>query len=70
MNKIYYSEEFECYILQQKHIKNNRHKGIVILNVKGLNKKEIINKLIDKISNNCSNNKYYKKILGEIIKNN
>lgn len=67
MGKIYYSEEFECYILQEKHVKDNRYKGIVILTTKGLNQKEIINKLIDGINNECEHSEHYKEILNKLV---
>lgn len=68
MDKIYYSEEFKCYILQQEHIKDTRYKGIVILNTKDLNKKQIINKLIDAINTNSKHGEHYKNILDNLVK--
>jgi len=67
MGKTYYSEEFECYILQKEHIKGTRYKGIVILNTKGLNKKQIINKLIDAINTNSKHSEHYKNILDNLV---
>lgn len=67
MDKIYYSEEFKCYILQKEHIKDTRYNGIVILNTKNLNKKQIINKLIDGINDGGEYSEYYKNILNSLI---
>jgi hypothetical protein len=67
MGKIYYSEEFECYILEKECIKDNKYCGVVILKTKGLSKKDIINKLIDRIDNSYEYSEYYKKILNNII---
>jgi hypothetical protein len=68
MDKIYYSEEFKCYILQLEHIKDTIYNGIVILDTKELNKKQIINKLIDAINVNDKYSKYYKNILDNLVK--
>tara|TARA_R110000751_G_scaffold31938_5_gene80789 strand:- start:2886 stop:3092 length:207 start_codon:yes stop_codon:yes gene_type:complete len=68
MDKIYYSEEFKCYILQKEHIKDTRYNGIVILNTKNLNKKQIINKLIDAINANSEHSEHYKNILDNLVK--
>ena len=68
MDKIYYSDEFKCYILQQEHIKDTICYGIVILITKGLNKKQIINKLIDAINVNNKYSEYYKNILDNLVK--
>lgn len=67
MNKIYYSEEFECYILQKECVKDTRYSGIVILTTKGLSKKSVIDKLIDGVNNGCEYSEHYKKILNNII---
>jgi len=68
MDKIYYSEEFKCYILQKEHIKDARYNGIVILNTKNLSKKQIVNKLIDVINDGGEYSEYYKNILNSLIR--
>ena len=66
MENIYYSEELECYILQQEEVSNNRYVGLVLITVKGLSENEVINKLLDKISENHIYSEHYKKILDSI----
>jgi len=67
MKNIYYSDELECYILQQEELGNNRYVGLVILIVKDLSKNEVIDKLLDKINEKHQYSEYYKKILDSII---
>jgi len=67
MENIYYSDELECYILQQEEVGNNRYVGLVILIVKDLSKNEVIDKLLDKINEKHQYSEYYKKILDSII---
>lgn len=66
MENIYYSEELECYILQQEEVGNNRYVGLVLITVKDLSENEVINKLLDKISEKHTYSEHYKKILDSI----
>lgn len=67
MENIYYSEELECYILQQEQVDDNKFLGLVLITVKDLTKNEIINKLLDSISENHHHSEYYKKILDSLV---
>ena len=66
MGKLYYNEEFECYLVGVKNVDREGYMGVVILSVKGLNNKQIINKILDNIDD-VKYSKHYKEILKNLF---